>query len=184
MLLKAVTANKWSMYINWHLNTRFIYLHSAWKCSWKIGSVDVTEGVPLLPWALPGCAVATGRLCHCPAALERQQQAPVLGFALGLQIFYCKEAFCVLFCFFSLTYPSKPRSVGSEKQASRSVMHEAARRTPQGSWGGREGISCLPLITVRKWTHSGDLIYFQSYWQSLNWNDGMKSNRQWVMKGQ
>lgn len=37
----------------------------------------------------------------------------------------------------------------------------------QWIWGCREGLSYLPLITVRKWTHSGELIYFQSYWQSL-----------------
>lgn len=124
--------------------------------------MDVKEGIPLLACVLPGCAVATARVCHCPAVLERQQQAPVLVFALalGLQFFYCEES---IFFFFSLTYLSKPRSIGNEKQVSSSVMHNAARRTYQGIWGGREGISCLPLITVRKWTHSGDLIYFQSY---------------------
>jgi len=106
--------------------------------------------------------------------------APVLVLTLPLAytFFTLRKVFCV---FSPLTYPSEPRSVGSEKQASSSVMHNAARRTPQGVWGGREGSSCLLLITGRKWTHSGDLIYFQCYWQSLNWNDGRKSNRQWVM---
>lgn len=33
----------------------------------------------------------------------------------------------------------------------------------QWIWGCREGLFYLPLITVRKWTHSGELIYFQSY---------------------
>lgn len=144
-------------------------------------------------WQSPAPAPSTAWLCSghgqslpLPGRARQATTSPSLGLCPCPWLtgsFYCKDSplSCV---FFPLTYPSKPRSVGNEKQASGSVMHDTARRTPQGIWGGREGISRLPLITGRKWTHSGDLIYFQSYWQSLNWNDGMKSNRQWVMKGQ
>lgn len=184
-LVKAVTANKWLLYIHQlalkhqvHLSIIGLKmqlenrecgcerrnpppcLRAAWLCSGH------SQSLPL-----PGCAreATTGPglgFCPCP----------------WLTIFLLWGKY--FFFFFSLTYLSKPRSIGNEKQVSSSVMHNAARRTYQGIWGGREGISCLPLITVRKWTHSGDLIYFQSYWQSFNWNDGMKSNCRWVMKGQ
>lgn len=120
-----------------------------------------------LSWALPGCAweATTG---------------PGFGFVLTFGLLYYKVSLFVLF-FFNL--PLQTKKHWSWEAGEHFSYAPCSLKDTTSFWGGRERISCL-LITVRERTHSEDLIYFQTYWQSLNSNDGMKSNHRWVMKGQ
>lgn len=141
-------------------------------------SVDVEEGISLLPWA-----VARGSL-SLPSCAKETATGPILGFALalGLQSVYCKESLLCHPFFFNLPLQSQKRWCWEAGEWFSYAQHSQKDTT---GCLRRQGRDLLCAVNYRKKrTHCRDLIYFHGYWQPLNGNDGMKSNRRWLMQGQ